>query len=69
MYFASSKINSGILDSSYTVVSYFKEQLDSRINNIGKIFEFAKQNMRTQENYNKIEEITNLVKKDFENIL
>lgn len=35
------------------------------VDNIGKVFEFAKNNMRTVENYNKIKEITNLVKEDF----
>lgn len=37
------------------------------IENISQIFEYAINNMRTIENYNKIKEITNLVKKEFEN--
>jgi len=36
------------------------------IDNIGQVFEYAKKNMRTKENYEKIKEITNLVKEEFE---
>lgn len=36
------------------------------IDNIGIVFEYAKNNMRTDENYAKIKEIANLVKKNFE---
>lgn len=36
------------------------------IDNIGIIFEYAKNNMRNDENYNVIKEITNLVKINFE---
>ena len=36
------------------------------IDNIGIIFEYAKNNMRNDENYNAIKEITNLVKANFE---
>jgi len=34
--------------------------------NIGRIFEYAKENMRTQQNYDEIKKITDLVKNDFE---
>lgn len=37
------------------------------ISNIGEIFEYAKTNMRTKENLEKINEITNIVRKEFEN--
>lgn len=37
------------------------------IDNVGRVFEYAKNNMRTQDNYNMIKEITELVKKEFEN--
>lgn len=36
------------------------------IDNVGKIFEFSKLNMRTEENYNRIKEITKIVRKNFE---
>ena len=36
------------------------------IGDIGKIFEYAKNNLRNVENYNAIKEITNLVKTNFE---
>lgn len=36
------------------------------IGNVSKIFEYAKNNMRTEENYEEIKKITNLVKKEFE---
>lgn len=37
------------------------------IGNIGTIFEYAKNNMRNETNYEEIKKITNLVKKEFEN--
>ena len=37
------------------------------INNIGKIFEYSKTNMRTKGNLEKINEITNIVRKEFKN--
>lgn len=37
------------------------------ISNIGEIFEYSKTNMRIKENLEKINEITNIVRKDFEN--
>ncbi len=36
------------------------------IDNIGQVFEYAKNNMRNIENYNAIKEITNLVKINFD---
>lgn len=39
------------------------------IGNIGTIFEYAKNNMRNEANYEEIKKITNLVKKEFENYL
>lgn len=37
------------------------------IDNIGKIFEYSKANMRTKENFDKINEINNIIRKEFEN--
>lgn len=45
---------------------WMSERAGSIIANIGKIFEYAKSNMRTEENYENIKNITTLVKKYFE---
>ena len=37
------------------------------IDNVGQVFEYAKNNMRTIENYEKIKEITEIVRKEFIN--
>lgn len=38
------------------------------IDNIGKIFDYAKENMKTDENFNKIKEITDIVKKYYSEV-
>ena len=44
---------------------WMSEYVGDIIDNIGKIFEYAKENMRTKENFERIQEITNIVKKTF----
>lgn len=43
------------------------EIVDDIIDNIGKIFEYAKLNFRTEDNYIRIKEITDIVKKELQN--
>lgn len=44
---------------------WMNELVEGITQNIGQIFEYAKNTMRTKENYKKINEITNLVKENF----
>lgn len=48
---------------------WMRELVGDIIDNIGQIFEYAKENMRTTENYEKIDEITHIVTNAFENDL
>ena len=41
------------------------EKIGKITKNIGKIFDYAKTNFRTEENYKKIEEITKIVREEF----
>ena len=43
----------------------FYEIITFVIDNIGTIFEYAKENFRNDENYKKIKEITDIVKNNF----
>ncbi len=45
---------------------WMSDLVENIIDNIGMIFEYAKNNMRNDENFNVIKEITNLVRKNFE---
>ena len=45
---------------------WMTEEVGSIIANIGKVCEYARVNMRTEENYQKIKEISDLVKKHFD---
>lgn len=45
---------------------WMSELVGDIIDNVGQVFEYAKTNMRTTENYEKIKEITNIVKRAFE---
>ncbi len=46
---------------------WMKSIVDDIIDNIGKIFEYAKLNFRTEDNYLKIKEITEIIKREFMN--
>lgn len=45
---------------------WMKELVGDIIDNIGEIFEYAKNNFRTPENFEKIQQITDIVRKNFE---
>ena len=47
--------------------NWMNEIVDNIIYNIGTIFEYAKEKFRNDENYEKIKEITDIVKKSFNN--
>ena len=44
---------------------WMEELVGNIRDNIGKIFEYAKINLRTLENYKQIKEITNIIKREF----
>ena len=44
---------------------WMEELVGNIRDNIGKIFEYAKINLRTSENYKQIKEITNIIKREF----
>ena len=45
---------------------WMNELVGDIIEHIGQVFEYAKNNMRTKENFDRINEITKIVKKEFE---
>lgn len=47
--------------------NWMTELVGDIIDSVGQVFEYAKNNMRTKENFEKIDEITQIVKKGFTN--
>lgn len=43
-----------------------KNLVDDIIDNIGKICEYAKENMKSENTYNEINKVTEILKKEFE---
>lgn len=46
---------------------WMKENLGTITSDIGKVFEYAKKNMRTLDNYNRINEVSDAVREEFKN--